>query len=164
VERLSPGSTEVAPPRAQLYKGAVAEGARKVEEAAEAYKADALQGDCEAAMRYAALLLSHGEDELGLRLLQPFIEVGNLNAICTVADYWYRWKNDKTKALKYYRMAARPKTNLVDAGPWLITGRLLLEQGEAGKARRYLERVLRIEGDVGRWSQHAGRLLDRINQ
>jgi tetratricopeptide (TPR) repeat protein len=157
-------STEAPAPRQQLYKGALAEGSRKVEKAAEAYKADALQGDNEATMRYAALLLSHGEEAVGLRLLEPFIKVGDLKAICTVGDYWYRWKKDKTKALFYYQMAARPETNLIDSAPWLITGRLLFEEGEAREAKRYLERVLDIEFGVGRWSGYAGKLLDRINE
>jgi TPR repeat protein len=147
---------------AGLYRGALAEGAGQVEEAAAAYKEDALVGDREAVLRYAGLLLSHGKEKEGLRLMKPLLDRGDLNAICTVGDYYYRWKNDKEKALAFYKRAATTE-NLVDAAPWFVVGSILIEQGKGAAARPYLERVVQIEEQGGRWAAYATELLEELD-
>jgi serine/threonine protein kinase len=146
-----------------LYAGVVEEVHGHLVAAAGWYRQAALLGDREAVMRYASLLLTSGADASGLSLLNFFSEQGDLNALCTLGDYYRRWKQDNARALKYFRKATQSDEYVVDSSVWFITGKLLLELERSGEARVYFEKVCEIDRDTRKWSRIAKTLLSGLS-
>jgi TPR repeat protein len=144
-----------------LHQGAVAEAARQPAEAAAKYRDAAKKGTREAVLRYAALLLQSGDEKSGIQLLELYAKSGDVNALCTLGDYYYRWKKDPKKALAYFRRAA-VADNATDPAPWFVTGKLLCGGKQFGEARKFLEKVSQIDGEQGKWATKAKALLGAI--
>jgi tetratricopeptide (TPR) repeat protein len=120
-----------------LQAGAIAEVSGNLTEASRQYKKAALEGDRQAITRYAVLLISHKHEKEGLALLEALAKTGDLQANYTLADYYYRWKEDHGKALEYFKKCTQDAEEGRFGHALLIVADILAEQGNFVEAARY---------------------------
>jgi serine/threonine protein kinase len=138
-----------------LQQGVISELSGDTNAAGEAYKKAAGEGVPEAIVRYGSLLLASGKEKPGVAILAAIAEKGNLNAICTLADFYYRWKNNSDKALDYFSRAAKKDVNPWNSAPYFMTAKLLVEKGKKDEAVPYIKAVAEIDGENAKWAQIA---------
>jgi hypothetical protein len=128
-----------------LQRGVVLEADGDISRALLHYKAGSESGDRESVIRYGTLLLLHGFESSGVFLLELFAQAGDIQANCTLGDYYYRWKSDRVAALRYFKNVADLSCSPFFSEPYLIVGHLLGEMGNVTDAQPYLDKHAEIE-------------------
>jgi tetratricopeptide (TPR) repeat protein len=123
-------------------RGALAEIEGRHDEAAAAYKAAALTGNKEAILRYGALLLVHGKEADGIALLRLAAEAGDLRALYTLGDYYFRFKKDDQRALQCFQQCCDPGRNTQFFEPFLMTAVIAERNKDDVIANQALEKAL----------------------
>jgi tetratricopeptide (TPR) repeat protein len=135
----------------RLIHAVIAELKGNLAEASQQYRDLALEGDREAAVRYATLLLLKGEEDTALQIVEPLLEAGDLDIVYTFGDYYLRWKDDKDKAQKYFQKIAPLDSADETMNPWphFAVAWLAVKAQDWDKVRLYTDEVRQLHTILG---------------
>jgi TPR repeat protein len=147
-----------------LQRGIIAEIEGKDEEAVEHYHKAALTGEKEAILRYAALLLKHGQEEDGLALFRMLADTGDIAANYNLAEFYLTMRYNESMAMHYVAKCCDMDTNVDFPEAYYLYGHLLVKAGQYDEALVYLKRADTIHEQSGCESTPVSQLIGSVGR
>jgi serine/threonine protein kinase len=147
-----------------LQRGIIAEIEGKDDDAAERYRKAALAGEKEAILRYAALLLKHGQQEDGLGLFRMLADAGDIAANYNLAEFYLTMEYNEPMAMHYLAKCCEMRTSGNFPEAHYLYGQLLVKAGQYDEGLMYLRRADTVYEQLGCESDMLSQLIRSVEK